>query len=163
MRTRRPSPSALDLTPIPNRTLNTTSATAPITATHPHIVTTLISKKGAPIVNPNATIAATATSRSARSAVNGQDMRSTRNQPTRQVSSTQTVETSARESPRRSRPPEATPKARMMATDAGSDRASTLARKSPRTRSRLGSSARTNDGTPMMANDTSDICTGWNG
>ena len=83
--------------------------------------------------------------------------------PTQATSTVQTEEISPKECPSARPHKSSANSAHTIATDAGSERASTLARKLPRTSSWLGSSARTNEGMPITAVESSDIWIGMNG
>ena len=97
-----------------------------------------ISKNRPATVQPNVTIPTTTASIAHLSGSNGSEIRTIRQKPTRQVSMTQTVDTSTRDSPKRSSTPDAKPTAKMTAMEPGMERASTLPKKLPRIRSWLG-------------------------
>ena len=112
---------------------------------------------------PSRTIATTKPMRMPRSIVMGREMNTMRAMPTIAVSSMQRVEVSSKVRFRNRDATIATKSEETIETEAGAALRRTFARKLPVTRSRLGSSARMNDGIPMMAVEMSVIWMGMKG
>ena len=119
-----------------------------------------ISKNEAKTVHPSATMAMMTARSVTRRGVMGCDIFQMRATPTIATRMVQTEEISSKEWPRALPTISSARRAQTIATEAGSERTRTLARKFPRTSSWFGSRARTNDGMPMIAVERSDIWIG---
>ena len=112
---------------------------------------------------PRTIRAVTTTISAMRSTEKGREMSTMRAMPTMAVSTMHSVEISPKSKPRNLPTRIATTSATTIEIEAGSERMRTFARKLPFTRSLLGSSARTNDGMPMIAVEMSVIWMGMKG